>query len=132
MKAWLSVSGLMFLLAFVLIAVLTLSLGGEEEAVTVSESAPVKQEQSLERGRQLAEQQCNACHGSHVSPLVGTYPKLHGQKYDYLVKQLSDFKQDHRKDLYMEKQIQLVSQEDIQSVALYFSQQDPLPNPSAQ
>lgn len=64
---------------------------------------------------------CIACHGEQgvsVSPL---FPNLAGQKKDYLVKELKQFKSGERKDPIMSPLAQTVADEDVEALAEYFS-----------
>ncbi len=64
---------------------------------------------------------CIACHGEQgvsVSPL---FPNLAGQKKDYLVKQLKQFKNGERKDPIMSPLAQTVADDDVDILAEYFS-----------
>lgn len=47
---------------------------------------------SAERGKVIAAGVCAACHAADGNSTIGANPKLAGQHYDYLVKQLKEFK----------------------------------------
>jgi cytochrome c553 len=64
---------------------------------------------------------CTACHGANgVSPLPN-YPNLAGQKEQYLLKQLQDFKASKRTDPTMAGMVAALSDTDMQDLAAYFS-----------
>ncbi len=66
---------------------------------------------------------CAACHmadGNSVNPL---WPKLAGQHENYIVKQLKEFKSTARKDPIMLGQVAVLTEEDMDNLAAYFSGQ---------
>ncbi len=73
-----------------------------------------------ENGQQTA-QLCAGCHGSDGVGLGQDYPNLAGQKKAYLIKQLNAFKSGQRIDPTMNAMAKSLSDEQIQSVAGYFS-----------
>ena len=80
----------------------------------------------LEKGEALAKAQCNACHGANVSSNVGQYPKLNGQQYEYMLKQLIAFKTDKRENLYMTMQLKTLSLKELINAAYYYSTLEPV------
>lgn len=66
---------------------------------------------------------CAACHGADGNSVAPTFPKLAGQGYDYLVKQLHDFKSGARKNATMAPMAAPLSDADIENLAAYFSKQ---------
>lgn len=66
--------------------------------------------------------QCVACHGPNGMSLNPLWPNLAGQKKDYLIKQLNDFKNDRRQDPLMTPQAKTLSAADIEQLSLYFSE----------
>jgi cytochrome c553 len=70
---------------------------------------------------------CVACHmtdGNSVNPV---WPKLAGQHYDYLVKQLSDFRAGDRSDPTMTAMVAPLNDQDVLDLAAYFSSQTMAP-----
>ena len=64
---------------------------------------------------------CAACHGpAGISPSP-IWPNLAGQKEQYLIKQLKDFKAGTRKEPTMAPMIAPLSDQDIEDLAAYFS-----------
>ncbi len=64
---------------------------------------------------------CAGCHGAEGVSSVPIFPNLAGQKEQYLIKQLKDFKSGARKDPTMNSMAASLSEEDIANVAAYFS-----------
>lgn len=64
---------------------------------------------------------CAACHGpAGISP-TPIWPNLAGQKEQYLIKQLKDFKAGKRKEPTMAPMVAALSDQDIEDLAAYFS-----------
>jgi cytochrome c553 len=70
---------------------------------------------------QKAAQSCTACHGEHGISLNSLWPNLAGQKKDYLMKQLHDFRGGNRKNSLMSPMSQILSDKDVEEIAIYFS-----------
>lgn len=66
---------------------------------------------------------CAECHGERGISVLGIYPNLSGQKYEYLVSALSAYKSGLRKNEIMQAMVMNLTQQDIQNLAAYFSQQ---------
>lgn len=64
---------------------------------------------------------CAACHGPKGISLSPIWPNLAGQKKQYLIKQLKDFKSGKRKDPSMAPIIATLTEEDIKNLAAYYS-----------
>ncbi|MBU1391264.1 MAG: c-type cytochrome [Gammaproteobacteria bacterium] len=77
----------------------------------------------IERGQVLATAQCESCHGNVVITMAKQFPNLKGQKIAYLNKQLVDFKTGLRVDPLMQAQVSALSSDQLQDVALFYSQQ---------
>ena len=63
---------------------------------------------------------CLGCHGSNAEG-NGQYPRLAGQRADYLANQLASFKAGIRKNGQMQAIANMLSEEDMQALAAYFS-----------
>jgi cytochrome c553 len=83
---------------------------------------------------------CLACHGANGVSVAPTFPRLAGQRADYLYHRLVSFKQSDPKDPYYSKSpmtamATTLSDDDMRNVATYFSAQSPqatdLPGPAA-
>jgi len=65
--------------------------------------------------------QCAACHGAMGISPVGIYPDLAGQKEQYLVKQMNDFRSGSRKDPTMQAMVSALSDADIANLAAFYT-----------
>ena len=63
---------------------------------------------------------CGGCHGPDGNAPVPQFPKLAGQRSDYVEKQLRDFKAGQRSDPVMAGMAAMLSDQDIADVAAYF------------
>ena len=80
------------------------------------------------KGKQIATQVCAACHGADGNSVAPANPKLAGQFYDYLYKQLRNFKAHggkaaERENPIMAGMVANLSDADMKNVAAYFSEQ---------
>jgi cytochrome c553 len=85
-----------------------------------SHSDPVK----ANRGRKLAEvAQCASCHLGGIDSGGGGIPRIHGQHWNYLVKQLKDFRAGTRANDggVMRAIAQSMTDSDIEDLAAYFA-----------
>jgi cytochrome c553 len=71
---------------------------------------------------------CAACHGQDGNSPVPNFPKLAGQTPEYLLKELREFKTEHRQSEAMAPFMANLSEQDMINLALYFSAQKPLPS----
>ena len=69
-----------------------------------------------------AARECFACHGVNGISPNNLWPNLAGQKKEYLVKQLHDFRSGYRKNPIMEPFVKILTDKDIEEVAQYFSE----------
>ncbi|WP_327037586.1 c-type cytochrome [Methylophilus sp. Leaf416] len=88
-----------------------------EEAAT-NEAAP-----EVNSPDKVVQNVCAACHGADGNSVITTNPKLAGQHPEYLVKQLSNFKDGSRANAVMSGMASTLSQEDMEGIAKYFSNQ---------
>jgi len=82
----------------------------------------------LAKAKTIAETVCVACHGADGNSAIAANPILAGQGSAYIFKQLAEFKSAVRKNDIMAGMASTLSEEDMKSVALYFSQQKPKPS----
>lgn len=68
-------------------------------------------------------QVCQACHGLDGNSQVPDYPKLGGQRPDYLAKALRDYKSGARKNAIMAGFAQPLTARDIENLAAYYAAQ---------
>jgi cytochrome c553 len=91
-------------------------------AVSASANQPAAAAKpDLAKGGKIASDVCAACHtadGSRGSP---ANPILQGQHADYLVKQLTEFKNGKRKNAVMSGMVAPLSEEDIRNVAAFYA-----------
>lgn len=66
---------------------------------------------------------CAACHGVDGNSVNPIWPKLAGQHAEYIFKQLKDFHSGARKNAQMSPLAALLSEEDMQDIATYYSSQ---------
>jgi len=78
----------------------------------------------IKLGEQKA-QTCAACHGAKGVSVVASYPNLAGQKEQYLIKQLKDFKTKVRNDPVMTVMAMPLSEQDIKNISAYYASLDP-------
>ena len=74
----------------------------------------------LELGRQKAKM-CVACHGASGLSKSDDIPSIAGQGERYLIKAMNEFKSKVRQNIQMSMVAETLSDEDIQSLAAYFS-----------
>jgi len=66
---------------------------------------------------------CSGCHGVTGTSVAPMFPNLAGQKEGYIRKALRDFRAGNRKNQFMSSIASELSDEDIDDLAAYFSQQ---------
>ncbi|MDO6425944.1 cytochrome c [Thalassotalea sp. 1_MG-2023] len=64
---------------------------------------------------------CSTCHGDKGISAAPNYPNLAGQKEQYLIKQLKEFKSGVREDTIMASMVMPLSEEDIINLAAYYA-----------
>ena len=76
---------------------------------------------------------CALCHGLDGVSQMAKFPKLAGQSYQYLVKQLVDFRSNRRTNDggMMVSNAELLTPASLRAVARYFSELEPPPSTSA-
>ena len=68
---------------------------------------------------------CGACHGPEGNSVNPAWPSIAGQHAPYIVNQLQAFKGGSRSDILMTSQAMMLSDEDIQNLAVYYEAQVP-------
>lgn len=71
---------------------------------------------------------CAGCHGMDGNSPVPSFPKLAGQTPEYLLKELREFKLEHRQSDMMTPLMANLSDQDMENLALYFAAQKPMPS----
>ena len=64
---------------------------------------------------------CGACHGGDGNSEIANFPKLAGQNYKYLIKQMVDIQSGERSVPEMAGQLDTKNEQDIADLAAYFS-----------
>lgn len=77
------------------------------------------------RGEELVMGRCFLCHGATGDSSSPLYPKLAGQNSEYMLKQLRNFRRGERESSDMRKVVADMDENDMQSVAFFFSRQQP-------
>lgn len=95
-------------------------------AVIVGWSGPVLAAGSKEAG-QTKSAVCMACHGMDGNSANPEWPSLAGQHTSYIVKQLKHFKAGDRQNPLMTPMAAMLSEQDMDDLAAYYSTQAPRP-----
>ncbi|MAT65532.1 MAG: cytochrome C [Gammaproteobacteria bacterium] len=83
----------------------------------------------LERGREIAEKTCQACHGVDGNSDNPMYPRLAGQHADYLAYSLAQYQSGERKNAIMAPMAAGLSEADIEAVAAWYASRSGLVAP---
>lgn len=82
-----------------------------------------------EGGKAIATQVCAACHGVNGNSIQAAFPRLAGQKENYLYRQLLNFASGARQNELMAGIVSGLTDRNMQDVAAYFSRQARNANP---
>jgi cytochrome c553 len=74
---------------------------------------------------------CVACHGPNGNALIPAFPRLAGQRADYLYGELRKYKRGTRPESPMTAMAAPLSDADMRNLAAYFAAQAPTPSPAA-
>ena len=77
----------------------------------------------LKAGEAKVKEVCQACHGLDGNAPAPDYPKLGGQRPDYLAKALRDYKSGARKNAVMGAFAGALTLQDIDNLAAYYAAQ---------
>ncbi len=66
---------------------------------------------------------CTACHGTDGQPVLPEYPNLAGQKADYLVQSLQDYRSGKRKNAIMAGIVASLKDADIAAISAFYANQ---------
>ena len=92
-------------------------------AVTFALAAPAAAGDAA-AGAAKAKEVCAACHGADGNtPTTPDFPKLGGQRYDYLVHALKAYKSGARKNAIMAGQVEKLSRRELEDLAAYYAEQ---------
>lgn len=103
-------------LNLIAVASVALSLSGLAQASETKAAKP-----DLAAGEAKATTVCGACHTADGSRGAPTYPILQGQHPEYIVKQLTEFKEGKRKNAVMNGMAAILTPEDMQNVAAFYA-----------
>lgn len=103
-------------LNLIAVASVALSLSGVAQASETKAAKP-----DVAAGEAKATAVCGACHTADGSRGAPTYPILQGQHPEYLVKQLTEFKEGKRKNAVMNGMAAALSPEDMTNVAAFYA-----------
>ena len=67
--------------------------------------------------------QCESCHGINGVSIIAMQPNLAGQKKDYLAQQLREFRDGNRDNSMMDKIVEGLTKQQVESLAEHFSKQ---------
>jgi cbb3-type cytochrome c oxidase subunit III len=98
------------------LATVALSLSGLAHSAETKAAKP-----DLAAGEAKATTVCAACHTADGSRGMPTYPILQGQHPEYLVKQLTEFKEGKRKNAIMGGMAAALTPEDMKNVAAFYA-----------
>jgi len=87
---------------------------------SVSLTFQAQAEGDAARGKQLSVT-CAACHGADGNSAIASFPKLAGQGEKYLLKQMQDVKSGKRVIAEMTGQLDNLSEQDLNDIAVFFS-----------
>jgi cytochrome c553 len=108
---------LAFVLALNLVALPTFA--AEKVAKSPAEAtAPI-----VKDVQQIAQNVCAACHGADGNSTISLNPKLAGQHPEYILKQLTNFKEGKRVNTIMAGIVANLTKEDMQGLAEYYAGQ---------
>jgi cytochrome c553 len=74
---------------------------------------------------------CVACHGPNGNAVIPAFPRLAGQRADYLYGELRKYKRGTRPESPMTAQAAPLGDADMRNLAAYFAAQAPTPSPAA-
>ncbi|MEZ5626596.1 MAG: c-type cytochrome [Rhodocyclaceae bacterium] len=74
----------------------------------------------LTRATQIVTERCSLCHGVDGESSTTTHPKLAGQHYQYIAKQLADFKSGKRASDTMSSMVTGLTDEEMLALGVYF------------
>ncbi len=70
---------------------------------------------------------CAACHGADGNSLSDAFPKLAGQHADYLIKQITEFKEGIRVNAMMAPMVAGLSEQDVLDISAFYASQKTTP-----
>lgn len=95
----------------------------QAETKPAAEKPPIVAADEARTAKQIVTTVCAACHTADGNSVITLNPKLAGQHPEYLVKQLTNFKEGTRANAVMGGMAGALSAEEMQNLATYFSEQ---------
>lgn len=86
-----------------------------------AEESPAASKPDIKKGESISSNLCVACHANDGSRGIPANPILQGQHFEYLFKQLVDFKEGQRDAAPMKDIAKNLSEEDMRNVAYFYS-----------
>ena len=96
-------------------------------AATAEEAAPAAAKPDMAKGEATSNSVCVACHTNDGSRGSAANPILQGQHPEYIVKQLTEFKADKRKNPIMKGFASQLSEQDMKNVAAFYASKQAKP-----
>jgi cytochrome c553 len=93
----------------------------------LADTAKAPPKPDVAKGSTISANVCAACHANDGTRGVPTYPILQGQHFDYLVKQLEEFKSGKRDNPIMRGMAATLSEEDMRNVAAFYESKSAKP-----
>lgn len=95
--------------------------------VTMSALAADLPEVDLARAEEIHMGRCFMCHGAEGESSTPLYPRLAGQHYQYVAKQLADFKAGRRTSDTMNSMVQELTEEEMTALGVFFEKKPTKP-----
>ena len=92
-------------------------------------SAPAWAQADEARAKKIVGGVCFVCHGMEGESSSEVFPRLAGQHWQYIAKQLENFKSGKRKSTAMADMVAKLSPEDMVALGKFFEQQSAAPEP---
>ena len=110
---------LVFTLLMALSMVVIPAFAAEKVTTPVAQAVAVTDKTTLVEA--TAKTVCAACHGADGNSVIALNPKLAGQHPEYLLKQLTNFKEGTRANTVMAGMVANLTKEDMQGLAKYYA-----------
>ena len=111
---------------FALIQTIILATALVSASVLANEPAPAPVSKGdPKKAEAIVNQVCAGCHAADGNSAVPANPKLAGLNYEYINKQLMNFKSGERKSAIMSGMVATLTPDDMKNLAAYFSLQQP-------
>lgn len=105
----------------------SLLLAAAMVAPAAASEAAAKAKPDVAKGQAISTNVCGACHSADGSRGSPANPILQGQHPEYLVKQLTEFKEGKRDNPVMKGMASTLSDEDMRNVAAFYASKDAKP-----